>query len=184
MKPDLSDAVSAAQLLLGWKLVHESAEGTTSGIIVETEAYTAQDAASHSFRGMTERNKIMFGPSGYLYVYFTYGMHYCINIVTGNKSDGQAVLIRALEPLDGVPLMQQRRKRSDQLTSGPAKLAQAMGLSLAHNGMYVLGQASVRIEKGSLRDFSVVQSPRIGIRKDVDRPWRFYLTNNPHVSKP
>ena len=110
MEIDLSDAVNGAQALLGWKLVHETTDGVTSGIIVETEAYSAEDAASHTFKGPTKRNAVMFGPAGHLYVYLTYGMHYCVNVVTGQKDHGQGVLIRALEPVDG---------RTDATSPGP-----------------------------------------------------------------
>src|SRR5437868_4358703 len=95
---NLDDALKAAKDLLGCALVHETDQGPTKGIIVETEAYMADDPASHTYRGQTTRNQIMFGPAGHAYIYFTYGMHYCFNIVTGSKGQGQGVLIRALEP--------------------------------------------------------------------------------------
>lgn len=183
MKIDLDDAVSAAQSLLGVKLVHQTADGVTSGYIVETEAYTAQDAASHTFKGPTKRNAVMFGSAGHLYVYFTYGMHYCVNVVTGRQGQGQGVLIRALEPVDGVQIMQERRGRYDQLTNGPAKLAQAMHLDMRQSGVYVLGDANVRLEPGVLPKH-ITATTRIGITRDAHRPWRFYITDNPHVSKP
>lgn len=183
MSLDLSEAVPAAQSLLGYRLIHETAEGVTSGIIVETEAYTAQDAASHTFKGPTNRNAIMFGTAGYLYVYFTYGMHYCVNVVTGGEGDGQAVLIRALEPVDGIELMRQRRARANQLTNGPAKLAQALDLTMKHNGTYLIDGGTLRLEPGT-KPKHITTTTRVGISQDTHRPWRFYMTGNKHVSKP
>lgn len=183
--PDLSTAPKAARMLLGWVLVHDSPAGRTSGIIVETEAYTADDAASHSYRGKTARTEVMFGPSGHLYVYFTYGMHYCINVVTGEAGNGEAVLIRALEPIEGMELMRKRRRKNDtrQLTNGPAKLTQALGLNRKHSGMFVLGGGSIRLEPGIKPD-KITQTTRIGISQAKDVPWRFYITGNTFVSKP
>lgn len=184
MEIDLSNAVEAAQNLLGAKLVHDSPEGRTSGYIVETEAYSAEDAASHSYRGQTERNAVMFGPAGYLYVYFTYGMHYCINVVTGQPGHGQGVLIRALEPIEGLDLMSQRRRRSDlrDLTNGPAKLAQAMGLNMQHKGLPLDRTSAVWLEPG-ISPKGITTTSRIGITRDTHRQWRFYITDNPYVSK-
>lgn len=184
-KPDLSDALKTAPTLLGWQLVHDSHEGRTAGYIVETEAYTASDAASHSFRGETVRNSVMFGEAGHLYVYFTYGMHYCVNIVTGQEGDGQAVLIRALAPTEGIVLMKQRRRQEDerQLTNGPAKLAQAMGITRQHNGQDLLAGDTLRLLPG-IKPKQFVQTTRIGIRQAVEMPWRFYIADDPHVSKP
>jgi DNA-3-methyladenine glycosylase len=127
----LDDSLKSAKSLLGYKLVHQTSDGLTSGIIVETEAYHQDDPASHTYRGQTARNAVMFGPPGYAYIYFTYGMHYCFNVVTGPKGSGQAVLIRALEPTDGIELMRRRRGMNAelQLTNGPAKLVQAMAIS-------------------------------------------------------
>lgn len=175
---------SADQLapkLLGCRLVHEGPEGIVSGIIVETEAYMQNDAASHSYKGETERTKIMFGPGGHAYVYFTYGMHYCFNVVCGPDGRGEAVLIRALQPVEGVELMQSRRGRSDNIANGPAKLVQAMGINKQHYGLSLI-DGDLRIEPAD-KAVSVSCGPRVGISRAVDVPWRFWITDNPHVSK-
>lgn len=181
--PDLADAIIGARSLLGWKLVHESADGMTSGYIVETEAYSMEDPASHAYAGKTLRNAAMFQEAGTIYVYFTYGMHYCVNIVTGEKGYGQAVLLRALQPVDGLELMQRRRGVADtkQLANGPAKLVRAMGITKEHDGTHV-GNGSVRLEPG-VTPHEIVQTTRIGIKKAVDQPWRFYIAGNQFVSK-
>jgi DNA-3-methyladenine glycosylase len=184
MLPDLSDALQAARTLLGWKFVHDSPEGRTAGYIVETEAYTMEDPASHAFGGPKVRNAAMFEPAGTIYVYFTYGMHYCVNIVTGAKGHGQGVLIRALEPVEGIELMQKRRKLDDiqQLTNGPAKLVQALGITRQHGGSH-LTHGTIRLEPG-FKPQEIVQTTRVGISKAVDQPWRFYVAGNRFVSKP
>lgn len=180
------DAVTLAQKLLGCVLWHESADGVTSGVIVETEAYSQEDAASHSCRGATERTKIMFGPGGYAYVYFTYGMHYCFNVVSGPAGHGQAVLIRALEPLEGIEIMRRRRskKLKKDLCSGPAKLVQAMGITKADYGK-PLFEGELLIKKSFDLHVSpdmIVSGPRIGVSQAVDTPWRFWIKDNPFIS--
>ncbi|MFO7867377.1 MAG: DNA-3-methyladenine glycosylase [Candidatus Aminicenantes bacterium] len=177
-------ASEAAPKLLGCRLVHESPEGITSGKIVETEAYLENDPASHSHNGRTPRNEVMFGPSGRAYVYFTYGMHYCFNVVTGKPGEGEAVLIRALEPLEGFSLMMKRRAQEERkkLCSGPAKLVQAMGITPGHNGRD-LSQGRLRLIDAERRDFDVVCTMRIGIKKGADTPLRFYIKNSPFVSR-
>lgn len=181
---DLEDAVTAASALLGFKLIHNTPEGITSGIIVETEAYTSVDPASHTFRGLTKRNSIMFGPAGHAYIYFTYGMHYCFNIVTGPDGSGQGVLVRALEPVDGIDLMKRRRglHNVQQLTNGPAKLVQAMGISKKDYGVNLLEGGKLRIESGDKPE-KITQTTRVGIKRAVDHPWRFYISGNPFVSR-
>lgn len=183
MLPDLSDSVSAARNLLGWKLVHDSPQGRTAGYIVETEAYHQSDPASHTFGGKRLANAAMFEPAGTIYVYFTYGMHYCVNIVTGQAGDGQAVLIRALEPVEGLELMAARRNTTDPLNlcSGPAKLTQAMGIDKGHGGLR-LADGKIWLEPG-FTPLQVVQTTRIGISKAVDQPWRFYVAGSQFVSK-
>lgn len=175
------DAVELAQDLLGCILVHEANEGVTSGTIVETEAYSQEDAASHSYKGETERTKAMFGPAGHAYIYFTYGMHYCFNVVSGEVGHGQGVLIRALEPVSGVDLMQRRRGRETDLCNGPAKLVQAMGITKADYGKSLF-DSNLYIKPRQAKP-AISQGPRIGITQAVDVPWRFWVTDNPHVSK-
>lgn len=183
MEIDLSDAVAAARLLIGKKLVHDSLEGRTAGYIVETEAYTMDDPASHTFCGKTPRNAPMFGPAGTIYVYFTYGMHYCMNIVCGPEGYGQAVLIRALQPVEGIRLMQKRRSVSDplRLTNGPGKLTQAMGIHSKHNNTNI-SSGPIRLEKG-ISTSKILSSARIGITRATELPWRFYIKDNAFVSK-
>lgn len=182
---DLNNTLLSAQKLLGAQLIYDTPEGRVSGIIVETEAYTAEDAASHSFKGQTERNKMMFGPAGHAYIYFTYGMHYCFNVVTGLVGAGEAVLIRALEPLEGIEIMKRNRKRDDllQLTNGPAKLVQALGITKDQNGAD-LRTGKLRVEGTSaMQNNQITYASRIGIKQDTHRLWRFYITQNPYVSK-
>ena len=154
--------------------------GDRSVRITETEAYLSDDPASHSFRGPTPRTAVMFGPAGVLYVYFTYGMHWCANVVTGADGVGEAVLLRAGLPLTGVDAMRAVRKaarRDRDLTNGPAKLAQALGLDGTANGVDLLvDSAEIRIaDDASPAPATIVTTPRIGITKAVDRPWRFLV---------
>lgn len=183
MLPDLSNSLVAAESLLGWKLVHKTQDGITAGYIVETESYDMNDPASHAFSGPSMRNSSMFEPAGTIYVYFTYGMHYCVNIVTGNRGEGQAVLIRALQPTDGIDLMKHRRRKTNirELCSGPAKLTQAMAISKQHNGL-MLGDSEIYLEPG-IKPGRITQTTRIGISKATDNLWRFYIANNSYISR-
>lgn len=179
------DVVAAARRLLGCVLVREVNGVRLGGRIVETEAYHRSDAASHSYKGETPRTAVMFGPAGRVYVYFTYGMHYCMNIVTGPTGEGSAVLIRALEPLDGLENMRRNRGNvpDGQLTNGPAKLCQAMGVTREQNGVDVL-QGPVYLEvTPPLPDSAITVATRIGISRDAHRLWRFYVAASPFVSK-
>jgi len=154
-------------------LVVERDGVVTSGRILETEAYTADDPASHSFRGRTARNAVMFGPAGRLYVYLSYGIHRCANVVTGSEGDGQAVLIRAIDPLDGAEEMLRRRGRTP-LADGPGKLCQALGIGLDDNGADLSGSSRIRIgDDGAPPPPDPMTGPRIGITKAVDTAWRF-----------
>ena len=178
-------AEEAARRLLGCEMVREIDGKILSGKIVETEAYHQYDVASHSYRGQTPRTKVMFGPAGFLYVYFTYGMHYCCNIVTGADGEGSAVLIRALKPIEGQTEMSLNRKGLEgaALTNGPAKLCQALLIDKQLNG-HNLKQKPLRlIIKPKLSDNEIVKSTRIGISRAQDAELRFYIKNNPFVSK-
>ncbi len=173
-----------APLLLNKLLV--VADGR-AGRIVEVEAYAGDDPASHAFRGRTARNATMFGPAGHLYVYFTYGMHWCANAVCGQDGEGTAVLLRALEPLAGLDLMWQARPRARSerdLCSGPAKLTQALGISGGADGADLASGAVRILEDGTPPPSSPVVTTRIGITRAVDIPWRWYVPANPHVSRP
>jgi DNA-3-methyladenine glycosylase len=143
-----------------------------AGRIVEVEAYTSDDPASHCYRGRTPRNAVMFGPAGRLYVYFSYGMHHCVNIVTGSNGDGQAVLLRAIEPVDGIPTMRARRGAvpDRSLTDGPGKLAQALGLDLSDNG-----RVAEVYDDGLAPPPHPRIGPRVGITQAADWPRRFRL---------
>ncbi|MDO8886120.1 DNA-3-methyladenine glycosylase [Candidatus Oleimmundimicrobium sp.] len=173
-----------AKELLGKVLVHRLPEGDITGRIVETEAYFGNgDPASHASRGKTPRNAIMFGPSGHAYVYFNYGMHYLFNIVTEKKGIPGAVLIRALEPIEGIDFMLQRRKTKKLrcLTNGPAKLTQALGIDISHNGLdLVNGEIFVCDDKKAV--FKVASASRIGISVGKDELLRFYIKDNQFVS--
>ena len=159
-----------------------------SGRIVETEAYGgAEDPASHAARGPTPRSEIMFGPAGRLYVYLIYGMHHCANVVTGEEGDGQAVLIRAIEPLGDTAAMEANRpvRRRRDLTNGPGKLCAALGIDRSHNDIDLLASRSaVRIEPRTEAppEESIVTTTRIGLSVAVDTPWRWYLRDSEWVS--
>ncbi|HWD09571.1 MAG TPA: DNA-3-methyladenine glycosylase, partial [Actinomycetota bacterium] len=170
------DPLLVAPALLGRTLVHESPDGVVAGRIVEVEAYCGfRDPASHAYRGETRRNAVMFGPGGYLYVYFTYGMHYCANAVCETPGHPGAVLLRAVEPVAGQQLMAARRGVSAPrlLARGPARLAQAFGLDLSHNGVDLVSGA-VRIEGEARLAGPVATSPRVGISRAAEEPWRYY----------
>jgi DNA-3-methyladenine glycosylase len=166
------DALDVAPDLLNKVLV----AGDCGGRIVEVEAYRADDPASHSFRGRTPRNATMFGRGGLLYVYFTYGMHHCANVVTGPDGDGQAVLLRAVTPCRGLAEMRARRgARADRdLADGPGKLCQAFGLDRSHDGLDICTSAEVRIvDDGTPPPASPLVGSRVGIRHGVEHPWRW-----------
>lgn len=178
------DTLTLSKLLLGCTLVHESPEGRTAGIIVETEGYLQGDPACHAYRKKSVRNAPMFESAGTCYVYLIYGMHYCVNISSGAKDIGEAVLIRALEPTEGIELMQKRRKTNDikNLCSGPAKLVQAMGITLDFNFL-TLDSDEFHCLESTNNDFSIVTTTRIGITQGADLPYRFYIEGTGFVSR-
>jgi DNA-3-methyladenine glycosylase len=161
--------------------------GETAGRIVETESYHMDEPACHAFAGLTERTRPLFGPPGHAYVYFSYGIHALLNAVCEAEGIGAAVLIRALEPVDGIDEMRRRRglTRAADLCSGPGKLTQALGVGLSLNGSSLAdGPIVVLDREPGARAPSVVTGERIGITKAVDLPWRFCDADSPHVSRP
>lgn len=171
----LQDTLTVAQGCLGKILIYESESGRVSGRIVETEAYTTGDPACHACRGLTKRNAAMFGPPGHAYVYFTYGFHFCLNFVTQPSGVAEAVLIRALEPLEGIETMRSNRGKSAprDLCSGPGKLTQALGIDISLNNADLLGDTLYVLDDAA--DIGeIIARPRIGIRQATDLPWRFY----------
>jgi len=182
------DPVVVARAVLGRLLVYDSPQGRLSGRIVEAEAYRgADDPASHAHRGRTARNAAMFGEPGHAYVYFTYGMHHCLNLVTGSAGKASAVLVRALEPVDGDELMRERRGAgvSTRLARGPGNVAHALGLTRAHDGLDLvdgpLWLSDLPPWRGGHR---IARGQRIGIRVALDRDWRCFLEGHPCVSAP
>jgi DNA-3-methyladenine glycosylase len=160
-----------------------------AGRIVEVEAYVgAIDPAAHTFRGKTKRNEVMFGPAGHMYVYFTYGMHWCCNTVCGDEGEGNGVLIRALEPIAGLELMRAARpkiRRDRELCSGPARLTQALGITGKQNGIDLVRARDgyTVVDDGTPPPENVPGAARIGIREGTDLLWRWYVAGNPNVSK-
>ncbi len=167
--------VGAARGLLGRRLRSEIGGSPTEVVISEVEAYGGgDDPASHAAGGATPRNTAMYGPPGTLYVYRSYGIHWCLNVVTGPAGSASAVLVRGGLPVFGEAVMAGRRGRSDHLADGPGKLAQALGVTGAHDGTSVF-DGPVRILGEASRDIAVVAGPRVGISRAADRPWRFVL---------
>ncbi|GAC1630173.1 MAG: DNA-3-methyladenine glycosylase [Chloroflexota bacterium] len=174
-----------ARDLLGTVLTRAVGNASLQGRIVETEAYTgATDPGSHAFRGPTRRNAVMFGPAGYLYVYFTYGMHHCMNVVTGDDGEAGAVLVRALEPMSGIEVMQRLRnvKSTVELCNGPAKLCQALAVDRSHNGLDLTG-TEIWIEDAGGKCDDVVVTTRVGLSRGRDLLLRFFLAHNRYVSR-
>ena len=180
--------VVVARAVLGRLLVHDSPQGRVTGLIVEAEAYRgADDPASHAHRGRTARNAAMFGEPGHAYVYFTYGMHHCLNLVTGTAGKASAVLVRALEPVDGDELMRERRGpgATTRLARGPGNVARALGLTRAHDGLDLVGGPLWLSDLPPRRSgHRISRGPRIGIRVALDRDWRCFLEGHPCVSAP
>ena len=177
-------ADAAARRLLGCEFVRNIDGREVRVRIVETEAYDQADEASHTFRGRTKRNDAMFKRAGHMYVYFTYGMHYCCNVVCGPEGFGSGVLIRAVEPLSGLDIIEQRRGMTGvNITNGPAKISQALDINLSMSG-HDLSQPPMKlVKKPELGDEEVTIGTRIGISKAVHELRRFYVTDNPFVSR-
>jgi DNA-3-methyladenine glycosylase len=187
----LRPALRVAKDLLGTYFIRRVGDTRLVGKIVEVEAYDESDPASHSYRGRTRRNDVMFWKGGHLYVYFTYGMHFCANVVTGPEGRGEAVLIRAIEPVEGLEIM--RRNRSGRknsphiteknLTNGPAKFCEAFGIGREENGSDLL-EDYISITRGErIPPSKILQSTRIGIRNGREKRWRFYVKGNKWVSR-
>lgn len=175
-----------AQRLLGSLLVRRIDDQEVIVKIVETEAYHELDAASHTYHGKTARNGVMYGPPGYLYVYFTYGMHYCANIVCGPAGKGSAVLIRAVEPIKGREIIAMNRPENGQginLSNGPAKLCQALRIDMQLNGHFLLDPPLILELTSPVAREQIIATPRVGISKAKDDLLRFYIRDNIYVSK-
>jgi DNA-3-methyladenine glycosylase len=208
----LRPTLQVARDLLGKHIVRKIGTKLLVGKIVEVEAYCKGDPASHAFRGRTKRNDVMFWEGGHLYVYFTYGMHFCANVVTGKEGIGEAVLIRAVEPLVGIEVMTKNRfpnlcaegayarlpkcnggqasgvkslnlKSLINLSNGPAKFCQAFGIARKENGADLL-ESEITITGGDQIPLKLIKrSSRIGIQQGVEKKWRFFIKENPWVSK-
>lgn len=177
--------LDVARDLLGKVLVRRDVDGLLKGRIVESEAYCGQsDPGSHAFRGPTARTRVMFKEAGHLYVYFTYGAHFCMNVVTEGTGVAGAVLLRALEPLDGIAVMEGRRggRPLIELCNGPGKLCQALGIARDQNGVDLEGD-EIWIEDDGFIPVDIGVSTRVGLKAGAEFPYRFFLPGNPFVSR-
>jgi DNA-3-methyladenine glycosylase len=179
-------STEVAPELLGRILVRVLPDGTRLlARLVEVEAYGPDDPASHAYRGPTPRNLVMFGPPGRLYVYFTYGMHFCSNVVTGTDGVGSAVLLRAAEPLDGLDAMAERRgvEAPRLLCSGPGRLTQALGIARPENGVDLVREGALHLRSGEpVARGRIARSTRVGVNVGAERRWRFYERESAFVS--
>ena len=184
--------LTVAKDLLGKVLIRKDENKILAARIVEVEAYDGKvDKASHSFNGKTKRNEVMFNEGGYFYVYFTYGAHFCSNVVTGKADHGAAVLIRAVEPLIGIDIMIKNRfnrnlkseKEIYNLTSGPGKVCKAFGFTKEHSGLNLTNSDIFIADQPRLRKNKIGISKRIGITKSVSLPWRFFEIGTPYLSR-
>lgn len=184
--------IIVAKELLGKIIVKHEGNKILAGKIVEVEAYDGNlDEASHSFNGKTKRNEVMFREGGYFYVYFIYGVHHCCNVVTGEEGHGAAVLIRALEPIEGIQTMAMRRfgkRKIDEsqfinLTNGPGKICQAFAFDRTYSGLDLTGDKVYIIDMPSLKKSQIGISKRIGISKSTELPWRFFIKDNKFLSR-
>ena len=180
------DTVSLARYLLGKVLVRELPEGVASGRIVETEAYVVGDAAGHAYRGMTRRNRSLFLERGHAYIYLAYGRSYMLNVSSEMPGIGAGVLIRALEPLEGIPIMRLNRgiERSRDLVRGPGRLAAALRVDRSLDGLDLCREGPLWLGRDDHEPGEIGQSIRIGISRDANRLLRFYLRHSPFVSGP
>ena len=169
--------------LLGCVLVHETAEGVASGVIVETEAYRPEDPACHAYKGPTMRNRNIFGRAGIAYVYLSYGVHKLLNVVCEGEGVGSAVLVRALKPLEGLETMRERRKRDIDLCNGPGRLTQALNIELAQDGRE-LTEPPLYIKLGGAPEGEIIATTRIGISRGAELPWRYLVEGERDVSVP
>jgi len=186
-RPDLPlDTKALARALIGWRLVRHSSDGAAGGRIVETEAYPMGDLASHAYRGETPRNSVMFGPPYHAYVYHIYGRYWCFNVTSEEDGRGAGILIRALEPETGIPLMQKRRgvEGGRLLCSGPARLAIALAIDRKLNGADLLHDPRIRLLAPDRPPGKIGRSRRIGLNVAASRLLRFYERGNPYVSGP
>jgi len=183
----LQPTLQVARNLLGKFLVRRLKGRLLVGKIVEVEAYRGSiDPASHAYRGKTKRNEVMFREGGHLYVYFTYGMHFCANVVTREQGIGEAVLLRAVEPVKGIDLMARNRRKgasSKELTNGPAKFCQAFGIARKENGTDLLGDAIFIVERNKIPRSRIGSSERVGINSAKEKKWRFFVKGNDWVSR-
>ncbi len=184
------NTLEVARELLDKYLVHTDCEGTTIGKIIEVEAYIGPgDAAAHTYKGLrSQRTEVAFGPGGYAYVYLIYGMHHCFNIVTNSTGKPEAVLVRALEPVDGLELMRRRRKTDDvkKLCSGPGKLCSAMNIPKVHNAADLCGDELYLLDNCAVPESNISATPRINIDyagEAKDYPWRYIIKGNGFVSR-
>ncbi len=180
------DTVKLAHYLIGKTLVHDLAEGRTSGRIVETEAYVVGDASGHAFRGQTPRNRSLYLERGHAYVYFVYGSSYLLNVTSELPGVGAGVLLRALEPLEGIALMQARRgtARMLDLARGPGRLSAAMSIGMEHDGVDLSTDRSLWLGRAVRKTGPIRESVRIGLTREKGRLLRFYESGNPFVSGP
>jgi DNA-3-methyladenine glycosylase len=180
------DTITVAKELLGKYIIHETSGGITAGKIVETEAYISNDPANHASKGKAKRNLPMFGPAGSVYIYAIYGMYHCFNVVTHSEGIGEAVLLRALEPVEGLPLMSSRRGITEvkMLCKGPSRLVIAMGITKEFNGHNLrLPPLQIMQDLQPERPQKIITTSRIGISVAQEKPLRFYLENNQFISK-
>jgi len=181
-----TDTAALARYLLGQIVVRELPEGVVSGRIVETEAYVVGDAAGHAYRGMTRRNRSLFLERGHAYVYLAYGSAYMLNVSSEAPGIGAGVLLRALEPLDGIAIMRANRgiERLRDLARGPGRLAAALRIDRRLDGLDLCREGPLWLRRGDREPGEIGQSARIGLARDADRPLRFYLSESPYVSGP